>query len=336
MNKERFEEILLDPKFNSQNVVDVYPFDSNVAFLPELAAFFGENFTQMIGYDQVAPHHDRSLWMHTMGVIDSIPKPGTKPYFLSDSEYKMLKVVGYLHDIGKPAKMTQNIYENVTPISPEHPSFKYQHQKQDGSYYVETHSFKRHAEESRIISATYLNKLGYSEAETARILFLIAHHDDFMRIRDVNSESIEKMAYITNSMFEDANRQGYRIEDRDLQLLIVIGKSDSRGQGNTIYEFDKKSNTFPPTPSDSLQRKLDTYADIESHFCNIQYAYLKIIGKRLQEEYFNLSPEKKQDVNLLKNYRDKIKTIREQMLTVYPQLTNSQPLPSFPSEVDFS
>jgi len=336
MNKERFEEILLDPKFNSQNMVDVYPFDDNIEFLPELAAFFGENFTQMIGYDQVAPHHDRSLWMHTIGVMDSIPKPGTKPYFLSNSEYKMLKVVGFLHDIGKPAKMTQNIYEDVTPISPDHPSFKYQHQKQDGSYYVETHSYKEHAEESRIISASYLNKLGYSEAEATRILFLIAHHDDFMRIRNVNSESIEKMASITDSMFKDAAEQGYRIEDRDLQLLIVIGKSDSRGQGNTIYEFDKKSNTFSPTPTDTLQRKLDTYADIESHFCDIQYAYLKILGKRLQEEYFNLSPEERQNVCTLKSYRDKLHMIKEQMLAVYPQLTNSQPLPLFPSDVDFS
>ena len=276
MDYKRFEEIIMDPIFTSEYIGNLQLDQCHIGFIPELVNFFGPSFTDMIGYDQCTPHHDRNLWNHTLAFIDSIPKPGKAPYCLTPDEYKTLRVVGFLHDMGKPKSMTVNHFKNTIPVTDDHPSARYQIHNADGTYDVETHSFKGHATISRKMSEQFVTELGYPLEEAKRILFMVAHHDDFMRIREVNSDTIIRMSDTIAEMQKDAATLDYRISDRDFQLLILIGKADSIAQGEEIYEFNKETNTFPPvgSPSDTMQRKLRTYNQIETHFPEIQIAFL--------------------------------------------------------------
>ena len=276
MDYKRFEEIILNSKFSSQYIANLKPNQCPIGFISELVDFFGTNFTDMIDYDQCAPHHDRNLWEHTLAFIDSIPQPGIPPYHLTRDEYKTLRVVGFLHDMGKPKSMTVNTFKNIIPVPAHHPSSRYQIQNPDGTYDGETHSFKGHAAISREIAQQYVTTLGYPPKEANKILFLVAHHDDFMRIHDVNSDTIIKISNTIAEMQKDAVSLDYKITDRDFQLLMLLGKADSMAQAKEIYEFDKARNTFPPagSPSDTLQRKLETYNQIEAHFPEIQIAFL--------------------------------------------------------------
>ena len=276
MDYTHFEEIIMDPKFTSEYIGNLQSDQCPIGFIPELVNFFGLSFTDMIDYDQCTPHHDRNLWDHTLAFIDAIPQPGEPPYSLTPDEYRLLRVVGFFHDMGKPASMTVNHFKNTIPVPDDHPSARYQVHNPDGTCDVETHSFKGHAALSRIIAQQFVSALSYPPDEAKKILFLVAHHDDFMRIREVNGDTIIRMSDTIAEMQKDATSLNYRISDRDFQLLMLIGKADSIAQGKEIYEFNKTTNTFPPigSPSDTMQRKLNTYDQIEAHFPEIQIAFL--------------------------------------------------------------
>ncbi len=280
-----FEDLLFNSTYFKGNAKSNEELSESYArAISGFTLLFGNDFYKMLEYDQKAPHHDRNLWSHTLKFISSIPSYG-KAYNLSPEELKLLTIVGFFHDFGKPDTMTIKRYNNVPLLPDNHPARKFQTPTGNGLSDVEVHSFGGHAEKSRILTMGFMRLLNYPLEESNRIEFLVAHHDDFMRIRTVDEASIENMAEKVNHLIQDAMECKYNLTARDLQLMILIGKCDSAAQAEYVYEFDKDKNSFPPQdqPSDSLTRKIDTYDEIERHFPQILQATDDLIINQYQD-----------------------------------------------------
>ena len=276
MIREKFEKIIFNTAFASS-----IQSETEIKAMDELKIFFGQDLTKMINYDQMAPHHDRDLWKHTAVFMAAIPILG-RSYNISKDELEFLTVMGFFHDFGKPNTMTETKFDKVPLLPDKHPSRRFQTPTDDGLSIVTLHSFKGHAEESRKLAAYYLDLMRYNFHDANRIKFYIAHHDDYMRIRKVDEESILKMADITCGIIQNAQKTDFPINARTFQLLMLIGKCDAAAQAAYVYEFDAKKNEFPPMeqPSDTLRRKVETYDEIEANFPKIFEASIKLITQK--------------------------------------------------------
>lgn len=119
-----------------------------------LKGMFGQDFANMRGYSQNNPHHCYNLLTHTIQTVIGLDK------FCNDVELlPLLRVAALFHDIGKPCVAQEKNGRSV---------------------------FYGHAAKSEEIAEPLLNQIGYSRAEIDRILFYIAHHDDFIsfKLRD--------------------------------------------------------------------------------------------------------------------------------------------------------
>jgi tRNA nucleotidyltransferase (CCA-adding enzyme) len=92
-----------------------------------------------LDYDQNNPHHDYDLLTHLAKTVSRLPKDAT------------LRLAGLLHDIGKPATE----FKDDSGIS----------------------HFYGHSAKSATMAEEILKRLKFSNAETARIVTLIRHHD---------------------------------------------------------------------------------------------------------------------------------------------------------------
>lgn len=93
----------------------------------------------MFGFDQRNPHHDKTVWAHTLAVLDAAP---AEP---------VLRWAALLHDIGKPSCFSLS---------------------SDGVGH-----FYGHAEKSVALSGVILTRLRFDTARRERILTLIRYHD---------------------------------------------------------------------------------------------------------------------------------------------------------------
>lgn len=99
--------------------------------IPELAATFD--------FEQYNPHHDKTVWEHTVAVVASIrPEP-------------VLRWAALLHDVGKPACFSRG---------------------EDGIGH-----FYGHAEQSTAMTACVLSRLRFDNAGKERIVRLVRYHD---------------------------------------------------------------------------------------------------------------------------------------------------------------
>ena len=304
MIKEQFENILFNTSFASSTYSS-----KEIKAISDFTIFFQYDFNNILDYDQMAPHHDRDLWKHTATVMSGIPIFGKK-YNLTKTEEELLTIVGFFHDFGKPNTMTEKKYDKVPLLPDNHPSRRFQTPTEDGLSTVTLHSFMGHAAESSRLASFYLDMLGYPRETSKLIKFYIAHHDDYMRIRDINKESISNMAEITLKLIQDAQKTEFPLDVRAIQLLMLIGKCDAAAQATYIYEFNTDTNSFPPIsePSDTLTRKIETYEDIEIHFPDVLNATDKLIVEEYQKAIAAGEPNA---TDLYGNQRNLLRTIQE-------------------------
>lgn len=118
---------------------------------PTLKSTFGEAVARMRGFSQNNPHHCYDLLNHTVQAIRGLDA------FCTDLEaLPLLRVAALFHDIGKPQVVRQKNGRSV---------------------------FYGHAARSAEMAAPLLEKMGYTQAEVARMRFYIAHHDDFISFK---------------------------------------------------------------------------------------------------------------------------------------------------------
>lgn len=119
--------------------------------LEDLYSKLGSDFANMKNFDQNNPHHCYDLLTHTLQTVADLDR------FCNDAEVlPMLRVAALFHDIGKPSVA----------------------QKKNGRSV-----FYGHAAKSAEIAKPLLEQIGYSRSEIDRILFYIAHHDDFISFK---------------------------------------------------------------------------------------------------------------------------------------------------------
>ena len=109
----------------------------------DVARLLGHETAAMVDFEQRNPHHCYTLFEHTLRTVEGLPKDCPA----------LLRTAAFFHDIGKPFSA-----------------------KEKNGWLV----FYGHAAKSAKIAEPVLKKLGYSEDEVRRILFVISHHDDFI------------------------------------------------------------------------------------------------------------------------------------------------------------
>lgn len=175
-----------------------------------LARTLGREVARMQGYAQNNPHHCYDLLTHTVKTVAGLDN------FCEDKEtLPLLRVAALLHDIGKPQVM----------------------RVKDGRcvYYG-------HAIRSAQISRPLLTELGYTTEETARILFFVAHHDDFIsfklpeELQRIQSSNVQMIGEQTvrgqlSRMLAEARKRGEHLPTKaDLQALLALCCADVSAQ----------------------------------------------------------------------------------------------------------
>ena len=117
----------------------------------ELIQELEKDFANMRGYSQNNPHHCYDLLTHTLQTVIGLAK------FCDDANaLPLLRVAALFHDIGKPCVAQEKNGRSV---------------------------FYGHAAKSAEIAEPLLAQIGYSRSEIDRILFYVAHHDDFISFK---------------------------------------------------------------------------------------------------------------------------------------------------------
>lgn len=129
MYKDILNEILLSRK-PSASIYKLIESGEIKSIIPEI--------TELLGFDQKTPYHDKDVLDHTMAVLDEI-KPKLN-----------LRMAALLHDIGKPACFTVD-------------------EKGRGHFYG-------HHIKSAEISGLILQRLGYEEDFIEDVKILISYH----------------------------------------------------------------------------------------------------------------------------------------------------------------
>jgi len=143
MNKEQLTDALLSKSF-----LETWE-KMNRQTVTEL---LGEEAGQMVGFDQRNPHHCYPLYEHCLHTVENAKKIAERKDVQLDYK-KMLLTAALFHDIAKPIVCFEKNGRLV---------------------------FYGHAIKSAEVAESILEGLGYQENELREILFLIAHHDDFI------------------------------------------------------------------------------------------------------------------------------------------------------------
>ena len=93
----------------------------------------------MIGCEQNNPYHDKTVWMHTLAVVDAIPRE------------RILRLTAFFHDMGKPARKTTD--ENGV----DH--------------------FRGHPQKSAEMAEEILRRLAFDRDTIGRVIHLVSRHD---------------------------------------------------------------------------------------------------------------------------------------------------------------
>lgn len=182
--------------------------------LEDLYEKFGSDFTNMKGFDQNNPHHCYDLLTHTLQTVAGLNS------FCNDAEtLPMLRVAALFHDIGKPSVVQEKNGRSV---------------------------FYGHAAKSAEIAEPLLNQIGYSQAEIDRILFYIAHHDDFISfklrdelpdkpnpyIKEINKKNVEQQ--IKSTMRKCKELGSYIPSKYDYLNLMDLCCADASAQSEHV------------------------------------------------------------------------------------------------------
>lgn len=206
--KERFENIIMHD-------LTAHIYDEDVwTFLCSL----DPNIEVMKDYEQNHPYHWYDLMIHTTKTVDSIRKDG-----LTEDEYRLLKVAGFFHDIGKPKAAEPYMLDNGEQRT----------------------GYRNHPEYSEEIALPVLEKLGYEGDDLRRLRFYIVAHDLFLYFLPISLKTIySKRLKITKANIRKiqdkmiAKRPDLQITRHDFTVLLSLSQADASAHGKIVRDMD--------------------------------------------------------------------------------------------------
>lgn len=207
----------------------------------KLSSFFGKEFAAMKDYKQNNPHHCYDLLTHSTETVLSVDGSD-----ISQKDYVELKIAALFHDIGKPSVA-----------------------KPKGDKTV----FYGHSSESGNICNGLFKKIGLDEDETARILFYITHHDDFVSfklnptyetkyIKRINPENVR--AQIEKTIKTSVQNGERFIPDIYTHILLMkLCLADASAQSEIVIENEiitdsRKDKCLRLSEIVNLMRRMNT------------------------------------------------------------------------------
>lgn len=163
----------------------------------ELEELFGKEIALMKGYDQNNPHHCFDLLEHTVRTVENLDFDG-----ICETDKIQLQVAAFLHDVGKPSVAVQKNGKTV---------------------------FYNHAQKSADFARKYLENIGISGIELEKIIFFIAHHDDFIQFclpdekakKNGRAITLENVYLTVRKIQEKCRKQKLYIPTSDDFLLML-------------------------------------------------------------------------------------------------------------------
>ena len=196
----------------------------------EVERLLGPETAAMVGFDQRTPHHCYTLFEHVLRTVEGLPKDC--PSFL--------RTAAFFHDIGKPAS-AKEVKGRLT--------------------------FHGHAAVSAQTAEPILKDLGYSAEEAGRILFYIAHHDDFISwcLPEESGMAVGRMAVTKENVkkYAEKVKRGnvslFRAEPECFiwDSLLDLSRADIGAQSALVY--------VGGVLADSMEHKLIKLRQIEEY-----------------------------------------------------------------------
>lgn len=198
--------------------------------------------------DQKSPHHDLTIWAHTVKVVDYLANDFEFNTLTTDYEDRLVRVLGAVfHDIGKCDMCSVQIYAE------SHPEYNSKVQKLLENFGLvhtgELRSYKGHEDSSAKITEHILNRLKAPLNIINRVVLLVENHmRPHAMIDGISAKGIRKYLKTlgkdwSNSMrLAIADAHGKIVIDPDLRdkyLLLMSRMEDSIEQmhGNTTQKL---------------------------------------------------------------------------------------------------
>lgn len=154
---------------------------------------------RMEGYSQDTPYHSLDLRKHTWSVLHTAKVLLDKIPDISEKDKKLVLMAALLHDIGKPDVRTDGFSEHFDKIV--------------AHYYG-------HAKASAQVMKPLLQDLGYSQAETDKLMFYVKEHDHYSQfVKEDGNIDIP-------AMMRAVGKQSEAVGFKELMCLSILSIAD--------------------------------------------------------------------------------------------------------------
>lgn len=96
--------------------------------------------------------------------------------------------------------------------------------------------------------------MGYSAKEKEKILFLVAHHDDFMAIKDSETKDLGRLSGIISKAIGESDN----VSLKDFQMLLTLCRADVIAQAKVV----EKGGVVIETREDRVRRYEEIYSSL--------------------------------------------------------------------------